>query len=92
MLTVDPTLAKCDFLRTGDFNTLPMFDGCNELTGLKDRFMRAGIEPGIAAAEDLHVEPARFEISAVYVGDLQLAARGWFHASRNVGGFVVEKI
>src|SRR5450759_1842351 len=54
--------------------------------------MRAGIQRSITASQDLYLELARLEISAVHVGNLQFAARGRFHFTRNVGGFIVEKI
>jgi hypothetical protein len=37
--------------------------------------MRAGIEPGIAAAHPLHVELAPLQIGLVHAGDLKLAPR-----------------
>src|SRR5450755_3895135 len=92
LLTVDPTLSECDFLQTGDFHTLPVFNGCNELTGFKYRFMRAGIQPSITASQNFHVELACLEISTVHVGNLQFAAPGWLHAPSNAGGVVIKKI
>ena len=43
--------------------------------GLEQRVVRAGVEPGEAAAHDLDVELAALEVDAVDVGDLELAAR-----------------
>ena len=36
--------------------------------------MRAGVEPGVAAAHELNAQLALVEVGAVHVGDLELAA------------------
>ena len=40
--------------------------------------MGAGVEPGVAAAEEFDVEVAAFEVGAVDAGDFQFAACGRF--------------
>ena len=56
---------------------LPVLDGAHELAGLEQAVACAGVEPGEAAAEPLDGKLAALEISAVDVGDLQLAACRW---------------
>ena len=46
-----------------------------KLRGLEQRLVRAGVEPGDAAAQHLDAELAPLEVGAVDVGDLELAAR-----------------
>jgi hypothetical protein len=46
----------------------------DELRGLEQRVVRAGVEPGGAAAEELDVQLAALEVEAVEVGDLEFAA------------------
>ena len=48
---VDEALAEGDFLGAGDFQALALFDDVDELRGFEQRFMGAGIEPRVAAAE-----------------------------------------
>ncbi len=57
-----------------------------KLAGFEQAVVRAGVEPGEAAAQHLHVELAALQIDAVDVGDLQLAAR----RRRDVGGEVAR--
>ena len=42
---------------------------------LEQRLVRAGVEPGDAAPEQLDVQLSALEVGAVHVGDLELAAR-----------------
>ena len=52
-----------------------LLDRLDEVRGLEQRLMRAGIEPRHAAPEHLHFEFAATEVVEVHVGDLQLPAR-----------------
>ena len=54
--------------------------------------MRAGIEPCKAASEDFDAQIALFEIDAVEVGDLQLAACGRLQRARDVDDLIVVVI
>ena len=64
-----------DLLRAGDPQALALLEDLDEMARLDKRGMRAGVEPGKAAAEHLDMEIAALEIGAVDVGDLELAAR-----------------
>ena len=63
-----------------------------KMRGLQQRFVGAGVEPGMAAAHDRHVELARVEIVPVDVGDLQLAARRGLQVAGDVDHLVVVEI
>src|ERR1035437_2943029 len=73
---IDPALMVGDFLQTGDFQALAVFDDVHELRGVEQGVVRAGVEPGSAAAEELNVQLAAVEIEAIEVGDLEFAAGG----------------
>src|SRR5215831_9125338 len=92
LLAADPALAEGDLLETGDLDALPVLDGRDKLARFENRFMRSGVEPGITAAQNLHLELARGEIGAVDVGNLQLATSRRLDAARDARGIGVEKI
>ena len=56
------------------------------------RRVRAGVEPGEAAAQHLDVKLAALEIGAVDIGDLELAARRRLEARGDVDHLVVVEI
>ena len=78
----DPALAEGDFLRAGDLEALALLDGGDELAGFEQAVVGAGVEPGVAAAHDLDVELAFFEVEAVEVGDLEFATRRGLEVAR----------
>jgi hypothetical protein len=45
-----------DLLGAGDLQALPLLDGLDEHAGFEQALVGAGIEPGMAAAHDLHIE------------------------------------
>src|SRR3546814_4610954 len=71
----DEALAPGDLLQAGDLQALAMLDGLHELRGVDEAVVGAGVEPGIAAAEALHLQLPGLEVAAVEIGNLQLAAR-----------------
>ncbi len=81
---VDETGAKRDLLRAADLESLARLDGLDEHRGAQQRFVRAGVEPGDAAAQHLHAQRLALEICAIDVGDLELAARRRLDAGRDV--------
>ena len=44
---------KCNLFRAADFQALAILDRLDEHRGLQQRLVRAGVEPGDAAAEQL---------------------------------------
>ena len=77
---VDEALDEGDFLGAGDLQALALFHDVDELGGFQQRFVGAGVEPRIAAAEPLGMQLAAFEIPLVQIGDLELAAGRRFHS------------
>ena len=53
LLNIEPSIAEGDFLQAGDFESLVVFDGADELGSFEQGFVGAGVELGVAAAEDL---------------------------------------
>src|SRR5690349_13520536 len=72
---VDEALAPGDLLRAADLQTLPILDRLDELRRAQQAGGRAGVEPGVAAAELLDREPPFFQVVRVDIRDLELAAR-----------------
>jgi hypothetical protein len=66
-------LPQRDLFRAG-VQPLTLFQDLNEMTGLDQRRMRSGIEPGEATAENFHKQVAAFEIGLVNIGDLYFTA------------------
>jgi hypothetical protein len=52
----------------------------------------AGVEPGVAAAHDLHVERSPFEVLAVDVGDFEFAAHAGLEVPGDVDDAVVVEV
>lgn len=72
----NPLLQVGDFLGRGDDHVLAVLDSLDECRGLHQAVYRAGVQPGEATAEDLHLQSLFLKIKPVEVGDLQFAARG----------------
>ena len=67
-------MTVCNLFGRGDHDTLTLLNDLHKLRRLNKRVHRAGVQPRIAAAEQLHVERAVLEVHAVKIGDFQLAA------------------
>jgi len=91
-LTADITLPERNLLWAGDLETLPAFNHMDEFGSLEQAFMRAGIQPGDAPPQLLDSQGAARQVSAVDVGNLQLAARRRLQARRNLNDGVVVEI
>ncbi len=69
-----------------------MLERADELAGFQQGIVRAGVEPGVAAAHLLDVEVAGLQVDAVQVGDLELAARARFQVARELDDAVVVEV
>jgi hypothetical protein len=76
---VDEAGAPGDLLGAGDLQALAVFQRGDELAGLQQAVVRAGVQPGVAALHDLHRQLALLQVGLVDGGDLQLAARAGLH-------------
>src|SRR4051812_11758636 len=62
---VDELLDERDLLNAGDLEALPLFERLDELGAGEEAGVRAGVEPGDAAAHGLDAEVALDEVGAV---------------------------
>ncbi len=88
----NPALAEGDFLRASDLQALALFNRGDELPGFEQAVVGAGVQPGVAAAEGLHLQLALLQIDAVDVGDLQLAARRGLEVGGDVAHLRVVEV
>src|SRR5207253_7765112 len=89
---IDPSGTKRDFLQTSDFQSLPAFDRFDEIASLQQGFVRARIQPGETASHYFYRQAALFEVCAVDVRDLELAAGRRLQLAGNGNYVVVVKI
>src|SRR6476469_5589816 len=75
MIEGDVAEPERDLLRARHPHALALLEDLDEMAGLDQGSVRAGVEPGEAAAQDFDMEVAPLEIDAVDVGNLELAAR-----------------
>src|SRR3546814_11089674 len=69
-----------------------MLDGLHELRGVDEAVVGAGVEPGIAAAEALHLQLPDLEVAAVEIGNLQLAARRGLQVGSDIADLLVIEV
>src|SRR3546814_8525439 len=69
-----------------------MLDGLHELRGVDEAVVGAGVEPGIAAAEALHLQLPGLEVAAVEIGNLQLAARRGLQVGSDIADLLVIEV
>src|SRR5678815_643080 len=72
---VDPAVVEGDLLDTRDLETLPLLDRLDEMRGIEQRVVRAGVQPRIAAPQHFDAQSAAAQVALVEIGDLQFAAR-----------------
>ena len=70
----DPAVLVGDLLGGGNLDALALLDGLHKGSRLDEGVHRAGVEPGVAAAQQLDVQLALVEIHLVQRRDLQLPA------------------
>ena len=69
-----------------------MFQDLNESGCLEEAVVRAGVEPGHAAAQIDEPSPSGSQVLVVEVGDLQLAARGRTKLLRQGDDLIIVEI
>src|SRR5687767_11504771 len=77
LLGVDEPSTPSNLFWARDLQALSMLQRGDELPGLEQALVRAGVQPRIATLHDLHVERAGVQVGLVDSGDLQLTARAW---------------
>jgi hypothetical protein len=76
----------------GHFQALAALQRGDELAGVQQAVVRAGVQPGVAAPHDLDVELALLQVGVVDGGDLQLAARAGLDRLGDVHHLAVVKV
>ena len=84
LLSRDVAHAVGNLFEAGDLEALAGLDSLDEGCGLQQRVVRAGVEPGIAAAHGLDVELVAREVGLVDVGNLELTACRWLYRLRDI--------
>ena len=92
LLSRDVAHAIGNLFEAGNLEALAGLDGLDEGCSLQQGVVRAGIEPGVAAAHGLDVELVAREVGLVDVGDLELTARRWLYRLRDVDDVLVVEI
>ena len=77
-------MAEGDFFQAGDLEALALFDHFDIGRGFGERLVRAGVQPGEAAAEGLDQQSVVGQEGLVHGGDFQLAAGGGLDRRRDV--------
>lgn len=91
LLSRDVAHAVGNLFEAGNLEALAGLDGLDEGCSLQQGVVRAGIEPGVAAAHGLDVELVAREVGLVDVGDLELTAgRRLYRLGDRDDVFVVE--
>mgnify|MGYP000172639273 CR=1 FL=1 len=92
LLSRDVAHAIGNLFEAGDLEALAGLDSLDEGCSLQQGVVRAGIEPGVAAAHGLDVELVAREVSLIDVGDLELAARAGLEVFGDVDDAVVVEV
>lgn len=92
LLSRDVAHAVGNLFEAGNLEALASLDGLDEGCSLQQGVVRAGIEPGVAAAHGLDVELVAREVGLVDVGDLELTARRWLYRLGNRDDVLVVEI
>lgn len=92
LLSRDVAHAVGNLFEAGDLEALASLDGLDEGCGLQQGVVRAGVEPGIAAAHGLDMEVMAREVGLVDIGNLELTARRWLYRLRDRDDVLVVEI
>ena len=88
----DPALAPGDFFGAGNLQSLPPFEGLDELARLEHRFVGAGVEPSVAAAHDFDAELALFQVMSVDIGNFEFSPGGRLDRLGDIDNVVVVEV
>ena len=92
LLSRDVAHAIGNLFEAGNLEALAGLDGLDEGCSLQQGVVRAGIEPGVAAAHGLDVELVAREVGLVDVGDLELTAGRRLYCLRDIDDVLVVEI
>ena len=89
---IDPAVHVGDLFRHGDVDAGVGFYGADKFSGFVEGVHRAGIEPGVAAAQGDYIQISFFKIDLIEICDLKLASRGGLHLFRVFADVLVIEI
>src|SRR5262249_4638567 len=89
---VDEAESEGDFLRAADLGPLSLLESSHETCGVDQRVRRSGVEPGEASSHPFDAQFSGFEIDAIDVSDLILAARRRFEPLRELDNAKIVKV
>ena len=92
LVAVDVAHPVGNFFQAGHLEVLPLLNGGDEVGRFHHRIVGPGVEPGIAAAHQLDVELALFEVDRVDVGDFEFAAGRRLDVLGDVDHLVVVEV
>src|SRR6478735_1804847 len=88
----DETHAVGDLFDAGDRRALTTLERGHEVSSVQQALLSSGIEPGLAATEDLEASSPGRHVAVADVDDLQLAARRRLEILGDLHHLVVEEI
>lgn len=89
---VEPALAEDDLLGAGDLQSLTMHQRGDELTGLQQGLVLAGVDPREPTTHDLDARVALLQLETGEVRGLEFAARRWLQALREAHDLLVVEV
>ena len=92
MRGVNPILRKGNFFGVGHLQALAFLQDGNKASPLQQAVVRTGIEPGVTADHDFHVELALLQVAPIDICDFQLATRRRVDAGSNVSHLAIVEI
>ena len=92
LLFRDVPHAVGNLFEAGDLEALASLDGLDEGCSLQQGVVRAGIEPGVAAAHSLDVELAAREVGLVDVSNLEFTTGRWLYRLRDIDDVLIVEI
>ena len=92
LVVVDPAVAVGDLVGRARLHPLPLLQRADEVARVQQAGMGAGVQPRIAAAHRLDVQPALVQVSLQQRRDLQLAAGRRLDRAGPARGVGVEEV
>ena len=92
LLSRDVAHAVGNLFEAGNLEALSGLDGLDEGCSLQQGVVRAGIEPGVAAAHGLDVELVAREVGLVDVGDLEFTTGRRLYRLRDIDDVLVVEV
>ena len=92
LLAGNPALRIGDLIGAAGLQALMLFKRTDEITGVEQACMRAGVKPGKTAPHQADLQGSIRQIAFEQRGDLQFAARRWLDLRRALRSRTVKEI